>query len=310
MGGTWHRYAPGERWRIAEWKARVVLEVPDHVVVCFNAPVAELMDERAVALHPALQSLGPDLLAPDFDRRSVRPSAVATPTWKSPRRSLDQRVMAGIGNVFKSEILFIESVNPWTPVGGSRRLAAPLAGRHRAAAAARQRHARPPATRHHPRRPDRPRQRYVYGRANEPCTRCGTPIRVAAPGRPQPPDVLVPALPAGTSGAAAYIPASSRIAAYCSSVSGTTDSLPMRTSGLSAKRGSALIWSSRTGRGQPLPGPNVDHDHACRPHFGSGYAVRSTVAQPNRLALVARVIDDADLTLLRRPHIAQRRLDW
>src|SRR3981081_668723 len=61
MNGSWHRDAPGERWRIPEWKARVVLEVPEHVVVCFNAPVVELMPEQAVELHPALHGLGPDL---------------------------------------------------------------------------------------------------------------------------------------------------------------------------------------------------------------------------------------------------------
>ncbi|MDQ3812139.1 MAG: DNA glycosylase, partial [Chloroflexota bacterium] len=51
MSGAWHRYAPGERWKRPAWQARVVLEVPDHVIVCFHAPVMELMDERAVDLH-------------------------------------------------------------------------------------------------------------------------------------------------------------------------------------------------------------------------------------------------------------------
>src|SRR5919199_3563856 len=67
MGGAWHRYAPGERWRRPRSQARVVLEVSEHVVVCFNAPVAELLPDRAVALHPALESLGPDLLDAAFD---------------------------------------------------------------------------------------------------------------------------------------------------------------------------------------------------------------------------------------------------
>src|SRR5262245_5848639 len=60
MLGVWHRYAPGERWRRAPASARVVLEVPGSVVVCFNAPVVELLRERVVELHPALDSLGPD----------------------------------------------------------------------------------------------------------------------------------------------------------------------------------------------------------------------------------------------------------
>src|SRR5918912_1519423 len=55
MGGSWHRYAPGEPWRRPSSQARVVLEVPEHVLVCFNAPVAELLQERALDHHPGLQ---------------------------------------------------------------------------------------------------------------------------------------------------------------------------------------------------------------------------------------------------------------
>src|SRR5205823_2346681 len=116
MNGTWHRYAPGERWRIAEWRARVVLEVPDHVVVCFNAPTVELMPDRAVALHPAIVSLGPDLLAADFNADEAFRRLRACADAEVAEALLDQRVMAGIGNVFKSEILFVESVNPFVRV--------------------------------------------------------------------------------------------------------------------------------------------------------------------------------------------------
>ncbi|MBV9578819.1 MAG: Fpg/Nei family DNA glycosylase [Chloroflexi bacterium] len=182
MGGTWHRYAPGERWRIADWRAKVVLEVAEHVVVCFNAPVAELMDERAVARHPALAALGPDLLSPSFSPddafRRLRSRADA----EIAEALLDQRVMAGIGNVFKSEILFIELVNPWTPVAAlaDACLHSIIATAHRLLL--------DNAT---PGRPQRVTTRgdasvrgsaYVYGRANEPCTHCGTPVRVKRQG--------------------------------------------------------------------------------------------------------------------------------
>jgi endonuclease-8 len=182
MGGTWHRYAPGERWRMAEWKARVVLEVPDHVVVCFNAPVAELMDDRAVALHPALVSLGPDLLSPEFavdePLRRLRSRADA----EFAEALLDQRVMAGVGNVFKSEVLFIESINPWRHVRefDDAKLTSVIGTAHRLL-----------IDNVAPGRPQRITTRgdptvrgslYVYGRANEPCSRCGTPIRVKRQG--------------------------------------------------------------------------------------------------------------------------------
>ena len=114
MNGSWHRYRPGERWRRPPSRARLVLEVPGAVAVCFDAPVVELFEERAEALHPALGSLGPDLLAPDFD------AAEAVRRLRSPERRdlsisaalLDQRAIAGIGNIWRNETLFAERVDP------------------------------------------------------------------------------------------------------------------------------------------------------------------------------------------------------
>ena len=115
MGGTWHRYAPGERWKMPAWRARVVLEVPEHVVVCFNAPVAELMEDRAVELHPALLSLGPDLARNVFDSDEAFRRLRARPDLEIAEALLDQRVMAGIGNVFKCEALWWLRLDPWLP---------------------------------------------------------------------------------------------------------------------------------------------------------------------------------------------------
>jgi endonuclease-8 len=182
MSGTWHRYAPGEPWKIPAWKARVVLEVPEHVVVCFNAPVAELMEDRAVELHPALVALGPDLLRSDFDPDVAFERLRARPDMQVAEALLDQRAMAGIGNAFKSEILFVESVHPWTPVSavGDDKLRTLIATAQRLLAQN--------AT---PGRPHRVTTRgdpaarsslWVYGRANRPCARCGTPIRVRRQG--------------------------------------------------------------------------------------------------------------------------------
>ena len=88
------------------------LEVPGAVAVCFDAPVVELLEARAEALHPALGRLGPDLLAPDFDadealRRLRDPARAGRPIAEA---LLDQRALAGIGNVYKSEVLWIERV--------------------------------------------------------------------------------------------------------------------------------------------------------------------------------------------------------
>jgi endonuclease VIII len=201
MAGTWHRYAPGERWRMPAWRARVVLEVPEHVVVCFNAPVVELMQDRAVDLHPSLVSLGPDLLADDFDAADAFNRLRTRASAEIADALADQRVMAGVGNVYKSEVLFIGSVNPWTPVsalsdeklhalvGLCRRLLleniAPGKGPHRVTTQGD--------------RAARGKSLWVYGRANRPCARCGTLIRTRRQGalnRPtywcptcQPPDL-------------------------------------------------------------------------------------------------------------------------
>ena len=91
MNGSWHRYRPGERWRRPPSRARLVLEVPGAVAVCFDAPVVELLETRAEALHPALGRLGPDLLAPDVRCRRGAPPA-ARPV---ARRHRDRRGAAG-----------------------------------------------------------------------------------------------------------------------------------------------------------------------------------------------------------------------
>ena len=182
MAGTWHHYAPGQPWRIAAWKARVVLETATDVVVCFNAPVAELMPDRAVALHPAINSLGPDLISPDFSADVAVQRLRDRPDVEIAEALLDQRVMAGIGNAFKCEILFIHSINPWTHVSALPEETL------RAMIATAQRLLVQNATSGNPHRittggdPGVRGGSYVYGRANRPCTRCGTSIRVRRQG--------------------------------------------------------------------------------------------------------------------------------
>lgn len=179
MNGTWHRYAPGERWRKPAWQARVVLEVPEHVVVCFNAPVAELMDDRAVALHPAMEALGPDLLSENFDSEDAFRRLRARPTLEVAEALLDQRALAGIGNVYKSEVLFLEGIHPFTPVSQlpDSTLRAIIATAHRLL--------------HENIRPGSPARIttrssgspvWVYSRRGRPCLRCRTPITSARQG--------------------------------------------------------------------------------------------------------------------------------
>jgi endonuclease-8 len=186
MNGSWHRYRPGERWRRPPGRARLVLEVPGSVAVCFDAPVVELFEQRAAHLHPSLSQLGPDLLAPDFDasevlRRLRLPERAALEIGPA---LLDQRAMAGVGNVYKNEILWIERVSPFTPVAGLDDASL----ERLVATAQRLLTENVASTRRGPERVTTTGDRgaagplYVYGRQGRPCRRCGTPIRVVRQG--------------------------------------------------------------------------------------------------------------------------------
>lgn len=176
MHGSWHRYRPAERWRRSPARAVCVIETPTTVAVCFDAPVAELLETRALGLHPALARLGPDLIEPEPDvpgalERLREPSRAAETIAEA---LLDQRAMAGLGNVYRSEVLFLERVDPFSTVGS---LAAPDLERLVTAGARLLR-----ANRDGPRRTTTGRDHegerlWVYRRTGRPCRRCGSPIR-------------------------------------------------------------------------------------------------------------------------------------
>jgi endonuclease-8 len=173
MNGTWHRYRPGERWRRPEARARLVLEVPGAVAVCFDAPVVELFEQRAEGLHPSLAALGPDLLDPAFGPaeadeavRRLRDPGRATRTISEAL--LDQRALAGVGNIWRNETLFVERVDPLATVASLDE-----ATLHRLVGTARRLLVESASL-----APGRARLR-VYGRSRRPCPRCGTLIRSA-----------------------------------------------------------------------------------------------------------------------------------
>jgi endonuclease VIII len=123
MTGAWHIYAPGERWRRPGHTARVVLRVDDGTTaVCFAAPIVELRRDRDLRDRPSrasrmLERLGPDLCEPDVDLDAVLARlGLLDPETELAAALLDQRVAAGIGNVFKSEICWAERVFPFTPI--------------------------------------------------------------------------------------------------------------------------------------------------------------------------------------------------
>jgi endonuclease-8 len=168
MNGSWHRYRPGERWRRPPSRARLVLEVPGAVAVCFDAPVVELLEQRAESLHAPLGGLGPDLLSPEFDADEAlrRLRAPARRDLTISAALLDQRALAGIGNIWRNETLFAERVDPLARVADLDD-----ATLHRLIATARALLTASAGV-----APGRAPQR-VYARTGRPCPRCGTVIQ-------------------------------------------------------------------------------------------------------------------------------------
>ena len=182
MNGSWHVYRTGERWRKAEHLARAVIDTDDWQAVCFAAPVCRLLSRREVEQDPALAALGPDALDEHTDLAEARRRLDARGQWTIAEALLDQRVLAGVGNVYKSEVLFIHRIDPWTPVA-----AVPPQTRDQVLATCERllkANVRPgaPAGRTTT-DPGRPGGRlHVYGRARRPCPRCSTPISWARQG--------------------------------------------------------------------------------------------------------------------------------
>jgi endonuclease-8 len=109
MTGSWHLYRPAERWRKPAWKVRALLECDDVVAVCFSAPRVELTREAGAAVG----HLGPDILAPELDLEQVVERARRLGPVAVGGLLLDQRVCAGIGNVYKCEALWARRLDPW-----------------------------------------------------------------------------------------------------------------------------------------------------------------------------------------------------
>ena len=188
MNGSWHIYRPGEHWQRPRRDMRIVVATGDFEAVGFNIPVAEFIQSARVAKHAELRQLGPDLLGEHFDRGEAIRRLTGRGSTSVGDALLNQRVVAGIGNVYKSEVLFACGVNPFVRVGeltadqvgclidtALKFLRSNVTGR-----------LAPMTTysgyRRTTRRDD-PRERlWVYGRARRPCRRCQTPVRVQKQG--------------------------------------------------------------------------------------------------------------------------------
>jgi endonuclease-8 len=182
MYGSWHHYRSGERWDRPARQAGIVLQTEDQVLVCFNPREVALEHGHGAGGHALMAHLGPDLLAPgvEIDRIVERARGLLGADTPLVDVLLDQRVAAGIGNVYKSETLFLMGIPPLQTLAQTSdetlhalyRLAARLLGSNTRPG--------PRVTRHGA---DATGHLWVYGRRDQACHRCGSPIRYARLGR-------------------------------------------------------------------------------------------------------------------------------
>jgi endonuclease-8 len=168
MTGSWGVHREGARWKRARHRAWLVLRAGEWNVVQFDGPVLELMREWRTRFDRRLASLGQDVIGASFDAEAfLQRLRDADPARALGDALLDQRIVAGIGNVWKSEACFAAAINPWRPLarlGDEEAVAVVQFARERMRTSADGDgfSSRPQA---------------VYKRAGMPCERCATPIR-------------------------------------------------------------------------------------------------------------------------------------
>ncbi|MEI6624604.1 MAG: DNA-formamidopyrimidine glycosylase family protein [Actinomycetes bacterium] len=178
MDGSWRVFAVGERWRGGRaFTIRATLSTDTHTTVGYSLPHVDLW--RTPRETAELAHLGPDLLGPDWDPQLAIARLQADPARPLGDALLDQRCLAGVGNVYKSELCFLGGVHPASPVGEVPDLHAIVEQAHRLLLLNRASFTRVTTG-------DRRRPLWVYGRRGQPCRRCGTVVagtQLGPPGR-------------------------------------------------------------------------------------------------------------------------------
>jgi len=190
MSGSWHIYRPGESWQQPRSNARIILETADFVAVGFRVPIARIYTPETLRRDRKIPKTENDVLSPNFDPAKAVQRLMKRGSDELGDALLRQDILAGVGNVFKSEICFLLGLSPFRPVStltekqaaeivataqkllaanvleDSDNLIVTYSGLNRRTTG----HADPTAN------------LWVYGRKNEPCRRCSTPIRRALQG--------------------------------------------------------------------------------------------------------------------------------
>jgi endonuclease VIII len=169
MSGSWYVYTRGARWRKPANAAWVTLSAAKVEAVQFGGPTLRLLSATQLRSDPTLSRLGPDILGTGFDPEAVRVRLQAGPERELGEALLDQRLVAGIGNIFKSEACFAARLSPWRQIGeleGAELERVLSAGQQLMREAVES---------------GRP-SRAVYHRAGQPCPACGTAIAARGQG--------------------------------------------------------------------------------------------------------------------------------
>jgi len=182
MNGSWHIYKPGERWRMRHSDMRIVIETEAWLAVAFNVPVAEFHDSASLARQDDLLHIGPDLLADEFDFDEALRRIRERPDEEIADVLLNQRVVAGIGNEYKNEVLFVARIHPFRHVrdlDDESLLRILQTARKLMIVNVTKRSSGRVTTFSL----DPSQQQYVYSRGGKPCRRCGTRIQYAKQGK-------------------------------------------------------------------------------------------------------------------------------
>ncbi|MDP9055151.1 MAG: Fpg/Nei family DNA glycosylase [Acidobacteriota bacterium] len=175
MSGSWHIYRPGEAWQRPRQQMRAAVYTEDFVAVAFQIQIAEFHTAESLRRQRSLRRLGPDVLSPDFREAEAVAALQSRPELEVGVALLTQSIVAGIGNVYKSEVCFASGVNPFRTVasllpeevkslaGNARKLMANSVSET-------------PNFRRTTGRSDPAARLWVYKRGGEPCRECGTAI--------------------------------------------------------------------------------------------------------------------------------------
>ena len=185
MNGSWHIYRPGQPWQKPRSHMRIILENANYLAVGFKVPVAQMHTAQSLARDARIPPPALDVLSADFDAQTTVRRILARANEAIGDVLLDQQVLAGVGNVFKSEICFVTGIHPFAPVAAlaPEQIHSVVAAAHRLVAAnvledsadlivtyrgqqRRTTHASNPGE-----------SLWIYGRYGEPCRRCGEPVR-------------------------------------------------------------------------------------------------------------------------------------